>query len=405
MEKFRRPSYCCQRQFCTTGIRTSCATTMLQNYIPPYTATVVQRLQDEGAYLIGKTNMDEFAMGSGSVDGIHGPVRNPWKYKFTSSNLENQQTKPIEQVSMRNYHTSTDDWHIAGGSSGGSAAAVASGVCFGALGSDTGGSTRNPAAYCGVVGFKPTYGMLSRHGLVPLVNSMDVPALFSKTMYGHDVHDSTTVTDEFNHFTLPDNMDIKDLHIGIPKEYHAPRLSKDVHNAWEEAADMFEKAGQRWHRFSLPHTQYSILCYIVLNCCEVASNMARYDGIEFGHRAANEDSTEELYAATRHEGFNDVVRGRILAGNYFLLRQNYEKYFAKAMQVRRLISEDFKKVYASGVDILLTPTTLTTAPTYKWFTERDNRTSSEEQDIFTQPVNMAGMYRLLVKKIPHEEMD
>ncbi|XP_052090708.1 glutamyl-tRNA(Gln) amidotransferase subunit A, mitochondrial-like isoform X2 [Mytilus californianus] len=392
--------------FCTAGIRTSCATAMLQNYIPPYTATVVQRLQDEGAYLIGKTNMDEFAMGSGSVDGIHGSVRNPWKYKYTSSQLENQQTKPIEQVSMRNYHISTEDWHIAGGSSGGSAAAVASGVCFGALGSDTGGSTRNPAAYCGVVGFKPTYGMLSRHGLIPLVNSMDVPALFSKTvddasilfnvMAGHDVHDSTTVTDTFNHFTLPDKVSIKDLHIGIPKEYHAPGLSKDVHNAWVEAADMFEKAGSKVTQVSLPNTQYSILCYIVLNCCEVASNMARYDGIEFGHRATNEDSTEELYAATRHEGFNDVVRGRILAGNYFLLRQNYEKYFAKAMKVRRLISEDFKKVFASGVDVLLTPTTLTTAPTYKWFTERDNRTASEEQDIFTQPVNMAGVPAITV---------
>lgn len=387
--------------FCTKGVKTSCATVMLQNYIPPYTATVVQRLQDEGANLIGKTNMDEYAMGSGTIDSIYGPTKNPWKYNFYSTHCEDRQNKSIEQVGMRSYHTLTDDWHVAGGSSGGSAVAVASGVCFGALGSDTGGSTRNPAAYCGIVGYKPTYGLLSRHGLIPLVNSMDVPGILAKTvddatilfnvMGGHDIKDSTTVTDEFNNFTLPDDISVKNLHIGIPKEYHAPGLSAEVCNAWQEAADMFDKAGAKVTQVSLPFTQYSINCYVVLNCCEVASNMARYDGIEFGHRANIEDSTEELYASTRHEGFNDVVRGRILAGNYFLLRQNYENYFAKALKVRRLISEDFKRVFASGVDVLLTPTTLTTAPTFSSFTQRDNRTNTEEQDVFTQSANMAGI--------------
>lgn len=389
--KFGGIPFAIKDNFCTKDIRTTCASHILNNYVPPYTATVVQKLQDAGGIIIGKTNMDEFAMGAGSTDSIFGPVRNPWNYKFSQSGGEKAET---------------NDWHIAGGSSGGSAVAVATGACFGAFGSDTGGSTRNPAAYCGVVGFKSTYGRLSRHGLIPLVNSLDVPGIFAKSVddasllfnavAGHDTRDSTTVTDSMETFTLPDDICVKHLHIGIPKEYHAPGMSPCVLEAWRRAADLFDRAGAKVSEVSLPHTQFSILCYSVLCCAEVASNMSRYDGIEYGHRANNEDSTEELYAATRHEGFNDVVRGRILAGNFFLLKRNYDNFFIKAQKVRRLIAEDFRQVFGAGVDILLTPTTLTEAPTYSWFTEVDNRTRAEEQDVFTQPINLAGVPAITV---------
>ncbi|KAK3097319.1 hypothetical protein FSP39_008595 [Pinctada imbricata] len=407
--------------FCTKGLRTTCASHMLHNYVPPYNATMVQKLEDEGGVVLGKTNMDEFAMGCGSVDSVHGPVRNPWKYPFEQAlNMEKNNTDPFEQAlnmeknntdpqrstetGRRADHTSTHhikDWHIAGGSSGGSAVAVATGTCLGALGSDTGGSTRNPAAYCGVVGLKSTYGLLSRHGLIPLVNSLDVPGILTKTvddatillniLAGHDVNDSTTVADEFLPFTLPDEVSVKGLNIGIPKEYHAPGMSSDVLAAWRRAADMFEEAGARVSEVSLPHTQYSISCYSVICATEVASNMARFDGVEFGHRAGVDVSTEQLYAATRHEGFNDVVRGRILAGNFFLLKKNYDDFFLKAQKVRRLISEDFRRVFNSGIDVLLTPTTLTDAPQYSWFSQADGRTRTQEQDVFTQPINMAGI--------------
>ncbi|KAK3583874.1 hypothetical protein CHS0354_033647 [Potamilus streckersoni] len=418
--------------FCTKGIRTTCASHMLESFLPPYNATMVEKLLNNGACLLGKTNLDEFGMGCGSIDSIYGPVRNPWNYHFVCQSLEEaglqlgskeSHSMTYSQLKARGIHMSAQsrskvlrqtreaekmtedvhcgsDWYIAGGSSGGSAVAVASGVCFGALGSDTGGSVRNPASYCGVVGFKPTYGRLSRHGLIPLVNSLDVPGIFTRTVEdaailfnhlgGHDVNDSTTVSDPFHKQDLPD-ISIKDLCIGIPKEYHSPGISEEILNAWKWAADLFEKAGAKVIQVSLPHTQYSIVCYSVLCCCEVASNMARYDGIEFGYRAENNESTEELIAASRHYGFNDVVQGRIFAGNYFLLRQNYEKYFMKAQKVRRLISEDFQKVYSKKVDILLTPTTPTEAPLYSWFSEQDNRTRTAEQDVYTQPVNMAGV--------------
>ncbi|XP_045198095.2 LOW QUALITY PROTEIN: glutamyl-tRNA(Gln) amidotransferase subunit A, mitochondrial-like [Mercenaria mercenaria] len=409
--------------FCTKDIRTTCASHMLQNYIPPYNATVVQRLYDQGAVLVGKTNLDEYSMGCGAIDSIYGPVRNPWKYSFSSQVQESEntvssgsQTEKVRQ-GTRTIHTSCvnsrvpepraenckedSDWFISGGSSGGSAVAVATGSCFGALGSDTGGSTRNPASYCGVVGLKPTYGLVSRYGLIPLVNSLDVPGILTKTvddatiilnsLAGHDNNDSTTVTDDFVPSYLEETPSVKGLHVGIPKEYNAPGLSDEVKSAWSGVADMLENAGAHVTQVSMPYTQYSITTYSILCACEVASNMARYDGIEFGHRAENDVSTEALYAQSRHEGFNDVVRGRIFAGNYFLLRENYERYFKKALRVRRLISNDFVNVYNTGIDVLLTPTTLTVAPSYSWFSKADNRTRTAEQDLFTQPINMAGV--------------
>ncbi|KAM6126922.1 glutamyl-tRNA(Gln) amidotransferase subunit A, mitochondrial isoform 2-T2 [Pterocles gutturalis] len=319
--------------FNTAGIETTCASNMLKGYISPYNATVVQKLLDQGAVLLGKTNLDEFAMG--------------------------------------------------------------------ALGSDTGGSTRNPAAHCGVVGLKPTYGLISRHGLIPLVNSMDVPGILTRcvddaavvlgSLAGHDPKDSTTIQDNFKPFELPNLTDVSKLSIGIPKEYHAPGLSSEILSLWSKAADLFKNAGAKVTEVSLPHTRYSIVCYHVLCTAEVASNMARFDGLEYGHRSDMNKSTESMYAATRREGFNDVVRGRILSGNYFLLKQNYENYFIKAQKVRRLIANDFVKVFGSGVDILLTPTTLSDAVPYMEFIKEDNRTRSTQDDILTQAANMAGL--------------
>ncbi|CAL1574617.1 unnamed protein product [Knipowitschia caucasica] len=373
--------------FCTENIKTTCASRMLKDYTPPFNATVVQKLLDQGAVLVGKTNMDEFAMGSGSTDGAFGPVRNPWGY--AAPYRESPGVDP------------DSDWVVTGGSSGGSAAAVASLTSFLALGSDTGGSTRNPGALCGAVALKPTYGLLSRHGLIPLVNSLDVPGVLTRSvgdaalvldvLKGVDVKDSTTISSHSTFAPLPEDLDVSKLCVGIPKEYHAPGLSEDTLQQWRRVADMFERAGARVQQVSLPHTQFSIVCYHVLCCAEVASNMARFDGLQYGHRSRTDSSTETMYATSRHEGFNDVVRGRILSGNYFLLKQSYDKYFLKAQKVRRLITEDFKQVFESGVDVLLTPSTLTDAAPYSDFTQEDNRTRSLQEDVFTQPVNMAGL--------------
>ncbi|MEE6475955.1 hypothetical protein FKM82_010914 [Ascaphus truei] len=382
--------------FSTTGIETTCASRMLQGYIPPYNATVVQKLLDQGAVLMGKTNLDEFAMGSGSTDSIFGPVKNPWSYSKRYRE---------KRAHCRHVAEEDSDWVITGGSSGGSAAAVSAGTCYAALGSDTGGSTRNPASHCGVVGLKPTYGLISRHGLIPLVNSMDVPGILTRcvddaatvlgVLAGHDPKDSTTIQDHFEPFKLPDVIDVSKLCIGIPKEYHAPGLSTETLSLWSKAADLLEDAGAKVIEVSLPHTAYSIVCYHVLCTSEVASNMARFDGLEYGHRSDIDDSTEAMYAATRRQGFNDVVRGRILSGNFFLLKQNYEHYFLKAQKVRRLIAEDFVKVFSSGVDVLLTPTTLGDAVPYLEFIQEDNRTRSAQEDVFTQCANMAGKNILL----------
>ncbi|KAL4624202.1 glutamyl-tRNA(Gln) amidotransferase subunit A, mitochondrial [Arapaima gigas] len=373
--------------FCTENIETTCASRMLKGYVPPYTATVVQKLLDQGAVLIGKTNLDEFAMGSGSTDSAFGPVRNPWSYSA--------------QYRERTGADPHSDWVITGGSSGGSAAAVASLSSFLALGSDTGGSTRNPGALCGLVALKPTYGLLSRHGLIPLVNSMDVPGILVRSVQdaattfgvlrGVDIRDSTTVPHPPTPSVLSDDIDITKIRVGIPKEYHAPGLSPETLSQWGRVADLLERAGASVEQVSLPHTQHSIVCYHVLCTAEVASNMARFDGIEYGHRSTVDDSTESLYATTRHEGFNDVVRRRILAGNYFLLKRNYEQYFVKAQKVRRLIAQDFAQVFHAGVDVLLTPTTLGDAARHRDFIQEDNRTRSAQEDVFTQPVNMAGL--------------
>lgn len=363
--------------FCTKNIATTCASEMLKSFIPTYDATVYARLREAGACLIGKCNLDEFGMGSGTIDSIFGPTRNPWEY-------------------------TNDNWRIAGGSSGGSAVAVSSGLCVAALGSDTGGSTRNPAALCGIVGLKPTYGLVSRNGLIPLVNSMDVPGILCRTVEdtinvlnviaGPDDLDSTTIKKKFKPIEVKD-VDLSKIKIGIPKEYYCEGMSDEVIEIWRHIADVLENEKAIIKSVSLPHTSVSIVVYSILNQCEVASNMARYDGIEYGLRTDETYSTEELYASTRLKGFNDVVRARILVGNYFLLARNYDKYFIKALKLRRLISDDFKKVFngEDRIDLLLTPTTLTDAPLYKDFSSKNNRDQCAFQDYCTQPANMAGI--------------
>ncbi|CAH1404828.1 unnamed protein product [Nezara viridula] len=371
--------------FCTKGIPTTCGSRMLKDFVPPYNATVVEKLFNQGAVIIGKCNLDEFAMGSGTVDSIHGPTKNIWRSNIAYS-VNNQEVKlPV-------------DWRIAGGSSGGSAVAVATGTCFAALGSDTGGSARNPAAHCGIVGFKPTYSTVSRHGLVPLVNSMDVPSILARTVSdattvygvicGRDPFDSTTVDIDITP-EKPYPIDPSQIRIGIPMEYHPSGLSEEVLAAWEMVASIFEKAGSSVKKISLPHTKYSISCYSVLNQAEVASNMARYDGLKYGYRPNEGTSVESLYAEARATALGQVVKARILAGNYFLLQRNYKKYFEKALKVRRLIVNDFLEVWKS-VDILITPTTLTEAPSLSEFCKLDNRQQCSSEDYCTQPCNLAG---------------
>ncbi|KAJ8669038.1 hypothetical protein QAD02_000297 [Eretmocerus hayati] len=386
--------------FCVSGDYTTCASKMLADFVPPYDATIYQRLRDSGAVLVGKTNLDQFAMGAGTVDSLYGPSKNLWGSEMMEL-YEFDDYFHDEEIQFSKAACETDNWHIAGGSSGGSAIAVSTGTCFAALGSDTGGSTRNPASYCGLVGLKPTYGLVSRHGLIPLVNSMDVPGILTRTVgdavtilnkiAGPDPLDSTTYKSPFTPLEVSLPLDISGLRIGLPKEYRCSDLTEEVDENWRMVGQLLEEAGARVFPVSMPHTEYSIVCYSVLNQCEVASNMARYDGLEYGHRAEIPGTLEELYAKSRSEGFNDVVRSRILAGNYYLLSENYEDFFIRAMKVRRLISDDFENVWKSGVDLLLTPTTLSDAPRYQDFMSEDNQTQCSVQDFCTQPANMAGI--------------
>lgn len=325
-------------------------------------------------------------------DSIFGPTKNVWC------------SKP-------------NQWHIAGGSSGGSCVAVASGMCVAALGSDTGGSIRNPASYCGVVGFKPTYGLLSRHGLIPLVNSMDVPGIIAKTvedvvtmlsvMIGPDENDSTCVDTNLDTNSFQTDFSIDKCRIGIPEEYNCEGLSDEVKETWDFVANLINNFKGTVKKVSMPHTSVSIATYSVLNACEVASNMSRYTGLFYGYRSTNDHkSFDSLITTSRMEALGEVVRSRILSGNFFLLRSNYEKYFMQSLKVRRLISEDFKNVWKSNYDFLVTPTTLTTAPLLSEFKSLDNRTQCATQDYCTQPANMTGCpaitipVKLSINKMP-----
>ncbi|KAL3081990.1 hypothetical protein niasHT_032672 [Heterodera trifolii] len=370
--------------YAVKGVRMTCASKMLSDYVPPYTATCVQRLLDNGGCMVGKTNMDEFAMGSSGCTGYFGPVRHAM-YASTS--------------------TAGDDFRIAGGSSSGCAVAVGSGVADISLGSDTGGSVRFPASFSGVYGFKPSYGRLSRHGLVPLNNSLDTPSIFTHSaeqcrtffdiLKGHDPLDATSVPDDLVAAKADKSFDPSapnKLTVGVP-EFHVPNLlSADAQRAWDAAIALFERAGARVRKVSMPHWPLAIRVYAILTDRDVASNMARYDGIRFGHNnAADLDlSFAEQIAASRTETLGQNVKRRIFAGNYFGLHENYDQFVGQAMRVRRLIQRDFQHVFATQCDVLLTPSTRRSAPLLSELVGRP-RVEFRMDDFFLVPANIAGV--------------
>ena len=359
--------------------------------------------------LIGKTNLDEFAMGCSSSNSVAGPVKNVWKSNLPFKVID-KDGRPVLASGSNDDEQRTDDWFISGGSSGGSAIAVASGSCFAALASDTGGSTRNPASRTGIVGFKPSYGSLSRYGLIPLTHSMDVPGIMARSVgcceqifnliRGKDLNDSTSI--DCDRELLNDRecaneiKDFKQLKIGIPIEYDCSGLSDEIRDLWNRTADYLSEQGAKVERLSLPHNKYSLFCYLVLNSCEVASNFSCYDGIEFGNRhyMTNLDDLKsklDQYSITR-DLLDDEVKQRIFSGNYFLLRENYENYFLRALKIRRLIIEDFKQAFdRQQFDLLLTPVTKTEAPLFSEYVDEQNYERFALEDYCTQAVNMAGL--------------
>ncbi|CAJ0921977.1 unnamed protein product, partial [Mesorhabditis belari] len=355
------------------GVRATCASKMLKDYVPPYTATSVQRLIDSGGCVIGKGNMDEYSMGTSSALGHFGPVKNGL------SNLEKLD----------------DDWVVAGGSSGGPAVSVQMGIADCSIGSDTGGSVRNPAAFTGVFGFKPTYGTISRYGLIPLVNSLDAPSIFAQSAEecwrffeiaaGRDANDSTSIDPKTSLLSKK----LSDLVIGIPKEYHNESLTDEAWQLWNRAANILTRLGAKVRTVSLPLTKYSLICYHVASGGDIASNMARYDSVAYGHRSSNNQSTFELYSSSRTESLNSVVKKRIHFGNYFLMKKHRKEYFERALKVRRLIAEEMWKAFKE-VDLLLTPTACGVAPLFSQL-HGENFARESDDDFYTQPVNMAGV--------------
>lgn len=353
---------------CTEGIRTTCASKMLHNFIPPYESTATKRLLEKGYIMLGKTNLDEFAMGSSTENSGFFVTRNPW-----------------------------DIERIPGGSSGGSAAAVAADECIAALGSDTGGSIRQPAALCGVVGLKPTYGRVSRYGLVAFASSLDQigpitknvrdAAIILNIISGHDIMDSTSAPIDVPDFTTQLGKDIKGIKVGIPGEYFIEGIDKDVEFAVKKAIGVIESLGAIPIEISLPHTGYAVATYYVLATSEASSNLARYDGVKYGFRAKGKDLLE-MYMNTRAEGFGQEVKRRILLGTYALSSGYYEAYYKKAQQVRTLIKRDFDEAF-KDVDAILTPTTPT--PAFRIGEKVSDPLQMYLSDIFTIPANLAGV--------------
>src|SRR6185503_3373349 len=354
---------------CTRGIRTTCGSRILEQFVPPYDATVVRRLREAGTVLLGKLNMDEFAMGSSTENSAFFTTRNPW-----------------------------DLSRVPGGSSGGSAAAVAADLAAATLGTDTGGSIRQPAAFCGTVGLKPTYGRCSRWGVVAFASSLDQPGPFARTvedsalllqgMAGHDPKDSTSAP-----LAVPDfaaaarNPDIKGLKVGIPKEYRVEGTAAEIAALWDKGIEMLRAAGAVPVEVSLPHTKYALPAYYIVAPAECSSNLARYDGVRYGNRESGADLID-TYEATRAAGFGAEVRRRVLIGTYVLSAGYYDAYYIKAQKVRTLIRRDFDAAF-EGVDVLLTPTT--PGPAFGIGEVVGDPIQMYLNDIFTVPVNMAGL--------------
>jgi aspartyl-tRNA(Asn)/glutamyl-tRNA(Gln) amidotransferase subunit A len=360
---------------CTAGIRTTCASRMLDQFVPPYDATVISKLRAQGYLLLGKTNLDEFAMGSSTENSAFGPSRNPW----------NVQTVP-------------------GGSSGGSAAAVAADACVAALGSDTGGSIRQPAALCGVVGLKPTYGRVSRYGLVAFASSLDQigpitkdvtdAALLLGMIAGHDVRDSTSAD-----VPVPDYLkalkrkDLKRLKIGVPVEYFGEGLDPEVDHAVRTAIEGLRELGADIRDISLPRTDAAVATYYVIATAEASSNLARYDGVKYGTRAKESRDLLDMYIKTRAEGFGPEVKRRIMLGTYVLSAGYYDAYYGKAQAVRTLIRDDFTAAFGE-VDLIATP--VTPSPAFTFGEKVQNPLQMYLSDIYTISVNLAGLPAIAV---------
>ena len=354
--------------FCTNGVTTTCGSRMLHNFIAPYDATVVGKLNDAGVVMLGKTNMDEFAMGSSNETSFFGPVRNPW-----------------------------DTNRVPGGSSGGSAAAVAADLCTMATGTDTGGSIRQPAAFCGITGFKPSYGRVSRWGMIafassldqagPLTKSAEDAALMTNVMAGLDKKDSTSIDKPVEDYTATLNDSLEGLKIGIPKQHFAEGLTADVEKGIQEALCEYEKLGASITEVDLPNNHLSVSAYYVVAPAEASANLSRYDGVRYGYRCANPADLEDMYNRTRSEGFGEEVKRRILVGTYALSAGYYDAYYRKAQKIRRLIKNDFVETFKE-VDVIIGPTSPHTA--FELGTKTDPVTMYLE-DIYTIAVNLAGL--------------
>lgn len=352
----------------TQGVRTTASSKMLENYIPPFDATVIKKLKAEDYVLLGKTNLDEFAMGSSTENSYFGPTHNPW-------DLE----------------------RVPGGSSGGSAACVAADEVLFSLGSDTGGSIRQPAGYCGVVGLKPTYGTVSRYGLLAFASSLDQIGPITKTVEdcaavfnvisGRDTMDSTSAVMEYPDYTAGLKNDIKGLKIGVPKEYFAAGLRADVKDNFENAIKTFENMGAIVEETTLPTFDYALSAYYIISSAEVTSNLSRYDGVRYGYRSEDHENLREMFKKSRSQGFGAEAKRRMVLGNYVLSSGYYDAYYLKALKVRTLIKEDFERLYQK-YDLIISPVTAT--PAFK-IGEMSTPMEMYANDIFTVPINIAGL--------------
>ncbi|MCX5686345.1 MAG: Asp-tRNA(Asn)/Glu-tRNA(Gln) amidotransferase subunit GatA [Candidatus Omnitrophica bacterium] len=354
---------------CVKDEETTCASKILEGFRPPYDATVVKKLEEAGAVLIGKANMDEFAFGSSCETSCYGPTKNPW-----------------------------DLGRIPGGSSGGSAAAVAADETILALGSDTGGSIRQPAALCGVVGLKPTYGRVSRYGLIAFASSLDQigpitkdvedAALLLGVIAGHDEMDSTSVDIPVPDYTKSLVKDVKGMRVGVPKEYFIKGIDKEVDEAVKKAIGLLKSLGAKVAEISLPHTEYAVSAYYIVGPAEASSNLARFDGVQYGLRADRPEDMIDMYVKTRSKGFGDEAKRRILLGTYCLSTGYYDAYYLKAQKIRTRIKEDFESAF-KACDCIITPTT--PSPAFKIGEKTNDPLSMYLSDIFTIPANLAGI--------------
>ena len=362
--------------FATEGVRTTAGSRILENFVPTYELTVSAHLWRDGAVLLGKVNNDEFAMGSSNETSALGPVINPWRRKGSNTPL------------------------VPGGSSGGSAAAVAAHLALGATGTDTGGSIRQPAAFAGIVGIKPTYGRCSRWGIVAFASSLDQAGPFTRTvrdaaillrsMAGHDPKDTTSADLPVPNYEAAVGQSVKGMRIGIPKEYRITGMPDEIEKLWEQGKEWLEKAGAELVDVSLPHTKYALPAYYIVAPAEASSNLARYDGVRYGLRAGGSRDVIGMYERTRAEGFGKEVRRRIMIGTYVLSAGYYDAYYLRAQKVRTLIKRDFEECFAKGVDAMLTPATPSAA---FGIGEKGGADPIEMylNDVFTVTVNMAGL--------------